>query len=466
MQKALDQMNLQLHHEISDITGMTGLAIIAAILEGKRDPHELASLRHEGIKVSEEVIAKPLVGDYRAEHLFTLDQSLMAYRSYQKLIGECDREIRRRVEKFKVPDACAAARSRQSTRVPVRAGPGENRRLPRPARRGRACSARLGRPGRRARGRVGHGDNSPGTHQSVPVSNAFRGYRVIILSKVGAIGCGMILATAPFAGGQSAHVATGRFDVVSIKPTLREGPDIQALGSVRMMPGSRLVAEMVQLRYFIQRAYGVKPFQLLGGPAWINSAHFDIEAKGGGNPNSAEMLRMMQALLEERFQLKVHREDRELPVYELVAAKGRINPPTPQPGRCASPDPNGGSMPPAPGGAAPCGQVIVAMSPSGAELRGGAVTMPELIRVLANVLGRIVVDKTGFAGKFDVHVQFTPDEALGGLPAPPPHPAGGDPDIHGNIFAAIQDQLGLKLKSAKGPVDVVVIDSVERPTAN
>ncbi|MDE3159735.1 MAG: TIGR03435 family protein [Acidobacteriota bacterium] len=121
---------------------------------------------------------------------------------------------------------------------------------------------------------------------------------------------------------------------------------------------------------------------------------------------------------------------------------------------------------PAPGQASPCGQVIVAISPAGAELRGSAVPMPELIRVLTNVLGRIVVDKTGFARTFDVHLEFTADEALGGLPAPPPPAAGGDPDIHGNIFAAIQDQLGLKLESAKGPVDVVVIDSVERPVAN
>jgi transposase len=109
MQKALDQMNLQLHHVISDITGMTGLAIIDAILGGKRDPNELATLRHERIKASEEVIAKSLVGDYRAEHLFTLDQSLAAYRSYQKLIEECDREIRRQLERFQVSETCSAA---------------------------------------------------------------------------------------------------------------------------------------------------------------------------------------------------------------------------------------------------------------------------------------------------------------------------------------------------------------------
>ena len=100
MQKALDQMNLQLHHVISDITGQTGLAIVDAILAGQRDPQQLAKLRNERIKASEEIIAKSLVGDYRHEHLFTLRQSLAAYRSYQKLIDDCDSEIRQQLARF------------------------------------------------------------------------------------------------------------------------------------------------------------------------------------------------------------------------------------------------------------------------------------------------------------------------------------------------------------------------------
>ena len=104
MQKALDQMNLQLHHVISDIVGQTGLAIVDAILAGERDPLVLAKLRNERIKATEEVIAKSLVGDYRHEHLFTLRQSLVAYRSYQKLIDDCDHEIRQQLEAFQTPD--------------------------------------------------------------------------------------------------------------------------------------------------------------------------------------------------------------------------------------------------------------------------------------------------------------------------------------------------------------------------
>ncbi len=101
MQKAMDQMNLQLHHVISDITGLTGLAILDAIVAGERDPKVLAQLRNGRIQASEEVIIKSLVGDYRPEHLFTLRQSLEACRYYQRLIADCDREIEQQLGRFK-----------------------------------------------------------------------------------------------------------------------------------------------------------------------------------------------------------------------------------------------------------------------------------------------------------------------------------------------------------------------------
>jgi len=100
MQKALDQMNLQLHHVISDITGVTGLAILEAILKGERNPHTLAALRDRRIKASEDTVAKSLIGDYRGEHLFTLRQSLEAFRHYQELISGCDTEIEQYLEAF------------------------------------------------------------------------------------------------------------------------------------------------------------------------------------------------------------------------------------------------------------------------------------------------------------------------------------------------------------------------------
>ena len=111
MQKALDQMNL--HHVISDLTGQTGRAMIQAILGGERDPYTLAKLRNERIQASEDVIAKALVGDYRAEHLFALRQSWAAYQSYQKLLEECDREIRRWLEEFPPPNSGRAGQANQ-----------------------------------------------------------------------------------------------------------------------------------------------------------------------------------------------------------------------------------------------------------------------------------------------------------------------------------------------------------------
>jgi transposase len=100
MQKALDQMNLQIHHVISDLDGTTGLAIMDAILAGERDPLKLAQLRHPRIRASEETIVKSLVGDYREEHLFTLRQSLQAYRYYQELIEEVDRRVKQMMQRL------------------------------------------------------------------------------------------------------------------------------------------------------------------------------------------------------------------------------------------------------------------------------------------------------------------------------------------------------------------------------
>ena len=104
MQKALDQMNLQIHHVLSDITGVTGLAIIDSIVGGQRDPGELAKLRDRRVKASLETITKSLVGDYRPEHIFTLKQSQAAYRNCQQLIGDCDREIQQCLEQFDGPN--------------------------------------------------------------------------------------------------------------------------------------------------------------------------------------------------------------------------------------------------------------------------------------------------------------------------------------------------------------------------
>lgn len=311
-------------------------------------------------------------------------------------------------------------------------------------------------------------------HRRPSVTLNFMRKAALTLSGIAALAVPVVIGMTNAPDIEAQPPAPTSFDAASIKPTSQQGTDIQGLGDVRILPGGRLRAEKALLRYFIQSAYGVKPFQISGGPAWIDSAHYDIDAKADGNPNPSQMRMMMQGLLEERFKLKVHHQTRQLPVYELVVAKGGARLPEPKEGSCAVPDPNGSSSPPAPGQLIACGRVLMMMSPASAQMRGGGVSMSELVRVLSNVLGQTVVDKTEFRQTFDVHLQFTPDETLGGLPTPPPAPApSGDsirsapfPDSHGNLFAAIQEQLGLKLEAAKGPVDVLVIDSVERPSGN
>jgi transposase len=120
MHKSLDQMNLQIHHVISDITGVTGLAIVDAIVAGNTNPDELAKLRDRRIKASVETVTKSLVGDYRREHIFTLKQSLTAYRHYQHLIADCDQEVQQRINVFhgKHDDPTATATSSETSAAP------------------------------------------------------------------------------------------------------------------------------------------------------------------------------------------------------------------------------------------------------------------------------------------------------------------------------------------------------------
>jgi uncharacterized protein (TIGR03435 family) len=110
-----------------------------------------------------------------------------------------------------------------------------------------------------------------------------------------------------------------------------------------------------------------------------------------------------------------------------------------------------------------CGSVNVMLEPSGARMQGGKIPMAEFIRVLSMVLGRSVIDRTGFTELFDVRLDFVPDEITEAMPPPPPNAADSN---FPSILTAMQEQLGLRLESTKGPVEVLVIDSVERPSAN
>jgi uncharacterized protein (TIGR03435 family) len=263
------------------------------------------------------------------------------------------------------------------------------------------------------------------------------------------------------------QTAGSKFEVASIKPTGSRGG-----GMMRPFPG-RLTAS-APLRVLMEAAYQVQPFQIVGGPEWVQSDGYAVDAKASGNPQHAQMMLMLQSLLADRFQLQIHRESREMPVYALVPARGGLKLPPPRDGSCVeetevqSPlaDP-GARMPPPGRGPAPaprCGGLDVPLEAGGARMRGGKVPMAEFVRVLSMELGRTVKDQTGFSGVFDINLDFLPDDTTPGLPPPPPGAIPAN-TASPSIFSAVQ-QLGLRLESTKGPVEVLVIDHVERPSAN
>jgi uncharacterized protein (TIGR03435 family) len=256
------------------------------------------------------------------------------------------------------------------------------------------------------------------------------------------------------------------FEVASIKPTSDQG-----LMMVRPLPG-RLTAT-ASLQMLIQNAYGVQAFQIAAGPGWLNSDRFAIEAKADGHATRDQILLMLQSLLEERYQLKFHRETRELPVYVLVAAKGGLRLKSPKEGACVEPttdtppDWAGGRMAPPQDGPLPparCGTLRVMLGVPAAQMQGGKIAMAELARSLSLVMDRTVIDRTGLTALSDIQLTFLPDDSTAAMPPPPP---GAVPALEmkaPSILTALQEQLGLRLESTKGPVEVIVIDHAERPS--
>jgi uncharacterized protein (TIGR03435 family) len=240
------------------------------------------------------------------------------------------------------------------------------------------------------------------------------------------------------------------FDVASIKPSA--GEDGRTL--VQVLPGGGLKASGATLRLLMTWAYEVRPYQISGGSGWMSSDRFDVVAKSDVsdaakdsaiNPNQPteqqyktmqeQMRPKLQALLADRFHLRLHRVIREEPVYELLIAKRgtRLQ---------QASDFNG-------------------LRIGRGQYTGSGATLGMLTTALATQLGRSVIDQTGLQGAFNFKLEWTPD----GPPPPgtdvptaaPPAPS---------LFTALEEQLGLTLKSAKGPVEVLVIDSVDRPSAN
>jgi uncharacterized protein (TIGR03435 family) len=246
------------------------------------------------------------------------------------------------------------------------------------------------------------------------------------------------------------------FEAASIKPG---DPDSRGV-SFLIAPGGRLTTKNTTLKMLMTFAYDIRDFQVSGGPNWLDSARYDIVAKPENalladpgtltleqfKTSEAQFRLMVQGLLADRFQLKFHRETKDLPVYALVLDK------------------NGTKLKE---------NTETGLKNTGLRITArGQVTcmktpMELMVQFLSNQLGRTVLNKTGLTGNYDFKLEWTPDPGQGNGPfgggpdAPPP------PDPNGpSIFTAVQEQLGLKLESQKGPVEILVIDHVEKASEN
>ena len=258
-----------------------------------------------------------------------------------------------------------------------------------------------------------------------------------------------------------------QFDVASIKPNNSEST---ATGYGRPPDSGKFTATNNTLQLLVTTAYKVKNFQISGGPSWLQSAKYDISAESAETHVSQDRWRLMlQALLADRFQLALHRETKEMPVYVLTVSKSGNKVLKVADDDCVKNGADKGPpVPPAPGKPAPlpCGAFF--MGPT--ALGGKNISMPFFIEALSSALDRTVIDKTGFTGTFDVDLKFSPDGMTSFGPAGFSQQglssANSADSSLPSIFTALQEQLGLRLESTRGPAEVLVVDHIERPSLN
>lgn len=246
-------------------------------------------------------------------------------------------------------------------------------------------------------------------------------------------------------GALAAGLQAQTFEVASVKPSEPGGRGM----SISRAPGGRFTSENVPLRFLITFAYDVRDHQVTGGPGWLNTDRWDITAKAESEvpntPEGAERMRtMVKALLAERFGLVIRRDSKEMPVYALVIGKNgpKLIPSTPE---AKGPRLNMGR----------------------GKLTGTKVELAMLANTLANNLGRTVVDETGLKGPFDFTLEFLQEQEgpLGPKNPEAPKESSVESDLP-SLFTAVQEQLGLKLESKRGPVEVLVIEKAEKATGN
>jgi uncharacterized protein (TIGR03435 family) len=247
------------------------------------------------------------------------------------------------------------------------------------------------------------------------------------------------LSTAPQTRGQSQPASPLAFEVASVKPSK---PGARG-GGIRPLPGGQsYVATNVPVRLIIRLMYYLSESQLTGGPAWLNTELYDVEARAEHPSNVDQLHQMFQTLLAERFKLRFHRETRELPAFVLSVDKSgsklKLN---------STPEPF---------------EIPIKGSGRGGVV-GQRVPMTYFAWFLSQQVGRPVVDRTGLGQHYDFTLQWTPEPLpSASAEAREPLPSADGP----TIFTALREQLGLKLQSEKAPVEVFVIDSAERPLEN
>jgi len=270
---------------------------------------------------------------------------------------------------------------------------------------------------------------------------------------------------------QTATPQESRFEVVSIKRNTGGGG--RSMMSVE--PSGRVSVRNLPVQHVIVRAYGIQPFQITGGADWVQSERYDIDAKApeGAVVTADAVNVMLRTMLADRFNLKMRRETRESAIFELVLARSdrRFGEKLRQTSADCVANRNrgterGSAAPNAaligPGDPIPCGIVMS----GGNRIAAGGQTMTRFATMLTPLVQRIVVDNTGLTGLYDFDLQFLPEQGYGR--------AGGDNPVRMYLVAAdvpplmtaIREQLGLKLQPARGAVEYVVIESIDRPSDN
>lgn len=250
--------------------------------------------------------------------------------------------------------------------------------------------------------------------------------------------------------------AAPAFDVTSVRRNTSGDR-----GARQQFSEGRFAATNTSLRILLVDAFRIQSFQIVGGPEWLESARFDIVATIAPNTTPEQRPAMLRTLLAERFNLRAHTERRQMPIYALVAYRDdrRLGPDLRKSAMECSAVSKGGPLRAPTTKVQPDGRPECGMTMGPASIRGGGTTMAQLANALSTYVQRTVVDRTGFEGFYDFDLRYAPRG-----PGISTEAAAADP--RPSIFTAVQEQMGLRLEAESGPVDVLVVDSVDLPTEN